>query len=141
MRFIDSNVFIYHLAGDPSYGKRAEEILLSIEGDEKAVTSTLVISQVCAYLKWKKVPDSIPIFIDLLRSLPMLEKHDTTFEDLTAAYALKGKTKLSWNHWDDLVIASQMARMGIEEIYSNDQDFDKIPHVRRIFKSVYDKSH
>ncbi len=133
MRFIDSNVFTYHLAGDPVHGKRAKEILLGTEGGEESATSTLVMVQVCSYLRWKKALQSIPLFLDLLRSLPMLEKHDTLFEDFTAAHTLKEETGLSWRYWDDLVIASQMERLGIEEIYSNDKDFDEIPHVRRIF--------
>ena len=133
MRFVDSNVFVYHLAGDPKHGKKAEEILMRIEKGEEASTSTLVIAQVCAYLRWKKVADSIPHFLNLLRSLPVLEKHDTLFEDFTAAYALKEEAKLPWECWDDLVIASQMGRVGIGEIYSNDRDFDKIPGIRRIF--------
>ena len=65
-----------------------------------------MIAQVCAYLRWKGALDSIPLFIDLLRSLPVLEKHDTKFEDFTAAHALKEETRLSWECWDDLVIAS-----------------------------------
>ena len=133
MRFVDSNVFIYHLAGDPSYGKKAKEILLRIENGEIASTSTFVVAQACAYLRWRRALDSIPLFIDLLRSLPMLEKHDTLFEDFTAAYALKEKSGLSWRYWDDLVIVSQMERLGISEIYSNDKDFDGILGVRRIF--------
>lgn len=133
MRFVDSNVFVYHLAGDPSHGKRAGEILLRIENGEMTSTSTFVIAQVCAYLRWKRAWDSIPVFIDLLRSLPMLEKHDTLFEDFTAAYALKEEARLPWRQWDDLVIAAQMERLGIEEIYSNDRDFERIPKIRRIF--------
>jgi predicted nucleic acid-binding protein len=35
--------------------------------------------------------------------------------------------------WDDLVIASQMKRMNITEIYSNNSDFDSIAGVKRIF--------
>lgn len=133
MRFVDSNVFVYHLAGDPNYGGRAEEILSSIEEGEKAATSTLVLTQVCSYLKWKKAFDSIPPFLDLLRSLATLEKHDTKFEDFTFARKLKGEEELQWRLWDDLVIASQMDRLEIHEIYSNDSDFDSIPWIHRIF--------
>lgn len=133
MRFIDSNVFVYHLADDPRHGKRAGRILLSIEGGEEAMTSSLAIAQVCGYLKWKGAHASIPVFINLLRSLPTLRKQETDFTDFTAAYALREETDLSWKDWDDLVIASQMKRSGIDEIYSNDRDFDKIPGVRRIF--------
>ncbi len=133
MRFIDSNIFVYHLADDPTYGKRAEGILSAIEEGEEAATSTLVIIQVCAYLKWKKLEEIILIFIDLLRSLPSLRKEDTTFLDMASAYALQKETGLQWKMWDDLVIASQMKRLDIKEIYSNDKDFDAIPWVKRIF--------
>lgn len=133
MRFIDSNVFIYHLTGNPLHGKKAREILLRVESGEETTTSTLVIAQVCGYLRWKGMLDFIPTFLDLLRSLPMLEKHDTLFEDFTAAHTLKEETGLSWRYWDDLVIASQMGRLDIKGIYSNDKDFDNIPRVRRIF--------
>jgi predicted nucleic acid-binding protein len=133
MRFVDSNVFVYHLAGDPSYGPRAEEILNGIEKGEEAITSTLVIAQVCAYLKWKKLSSVIPVFIGFLQSLPSLEKEDTTFLDITSAYTLQEKTMISWEAWDDLVIASQMKRLGVKEIYSNDRDFDLIPDIKRVF--------
>ena len=35
--------------------------------------------------------------------------------------------------WEDIVIASQMKRLDITEIYSNDEDFDKNPWIKRIF--------
>lgn len=133
MRFIDSNVFVYHLANDPVYGDRAGKILQRIERGEGVTASTLVISQVCAYLRWKKAFSAIPTFIDLLRSLPSVEKDEITFLDIVSACALQERTKISWKHWDDLVIASQMERLGIKEIYSNDKDFDLISNIRRIF--------
>jgi len=40
MRFVDSNVFIYHLAADPAYGRKAKTIIEKIESGEKTVTST-----------------------------------------------------------------------------------------------------
>ena len=133
MRFVDSNIFVYHLADDSFYGKRAGDILSTIEKGEKAATSTLVIAQVCAYLKWKKLERAIPMFIDLLRSLPSLSKEDTTFLDVVSAYALQEETKTEWRMWDDLIIASQMKRLGIKEIYSNDRDFDAICWAKRVF--------
>ena len=35
--------------------------------------------------------------------------------------------------WDDLVIAAQMERLKLGEIYSNDRDFDKIRGLKRVF--------
>ena len=61
MRFVDANVFIYHLASDPKFGKVSKQILFRIQnGDESALTSTIVISQVCSYLKWKRKAEAHP---------------------------------------------------------------------------------
>lgn len=132
MRFVDSNIFVYHLAADPLYKEKAEQILTRIEKGEPAYTSTLVVAQVCSYLMRKKAWHSIPVFLDFLRSLPGLGKCDTTFEDFSVARVLMERMGL-YRCWDDLVIAAQMRRLGIGEIYSNDKDFDAIPGVRRIF--------
>ena len=35
--------------------------------------------------------------------------------------------------WDEMVIAAQMKRLNINEIYSNYSDFDKIPWIKRTF--------
>ena len=134
MRFIDSNVFVYHMAEDPKYSDTATEIIKRIEKGEEAATSTLVISQVCGYLKWRRRHDVIPSFLGFLRSLPNLIKVDTTFIDFVQAQELCIKRNLNWEMWDDLVIAVQMSRLKIYEIYSNDKDFDNIPGVKRIFK-------
>lgn len=133
MRFVDSNVFVYVLAGDPRYGDIARNILKRIEDGEEAVTSTLVVTQVCSYLRWKKRYDVIPIFLRLLKSLVGLEKIETGFEDFDYAMKLISRYKLDWGMWDDAVIAAQMLRNNISEIYSNDLDFDRIPGIKRIF--------
>ncbi len=132
MRFVDANIFIYHLASDPKYGKVAKGILTRIQnGEEAALTSTIVVSQVSSYLKWKKKTSTIPIFLDFLLSLPNMTKAETTFADYVN---LTTSTEIRANNWDDLVIASQMGRHGIDEIYSNDSDFDSIPGIKRVFK-------
>jgi len=134
MRFVDSNIFVYVLAGDPKYGEVAKDILKRIEDGEEAATSTLVITQVCSYLRWRKRSSVIPLFLRLLKSLAGLEKINTRFEDFDRALKLIDKYKLDWRIWDDVVIAIQMRRNNIYEIYSNDEDFDRIPGVRRVFE-------
>jgi predicted nucleic acid-binding protein len=120
------------MAGDPRYGERASGILRRLERGEKAATSTLVMAQVFGYLKWKGKTEVIPKFLAFIRSLPNLLKLETTFHDMVQAAALC--RTIGWSSWDDAVIAAQMGRLGITEIYSNDSDFDKIPNIRRIFK-------
>lgn len=132
MRFVDSNVFVYHLSSDPLYGERARSILKTIQEGEESITSSLAISQVCGYMKWRKKADRIPTFIALLRSMPSLAKTETTFADFVRAEEMIGKED-AWGAWDDYVIAAQMERAGAKEVYSNDADFDAIEGIRRIF--------
>jgi len=131
--FVDSNIFVYHLAADPVHGQKAKKILENIQDGEKCATSTLIITQVCSYLEWKKKPDAIPIFLSLLKHLTSLDKVETTMLDFEEAKSMQSTLKLSWSMWDDIVIAAQMQRLKIKEIYSNDKDFDKIQGVKRLF--------
>ena len=76
----------------------------------------------------------IPIFLDYLRSLVTLTKIETTFEDFLQATTLMKEYGLDEKMWDDLIIYSQMKRMKINEIYSNDSDYDKLKDIKRIFQ-------
>jgi predicted nucleic acid-binding protein len=133
MRFVDSNVFVYHLAADPTYGKTARNFMEKIETGEKSATSTLAIAQVCSYLKWRRRQNIIPLFLSFLKGLTTLQKIETHMLDFEEAGSIQLQFNLPWAMWDDMVIAAQMKRLNIEEIYSNDADFDKIPWIRRFF--------
>ena len=133
MRFVDSNIFVYHLAADPAYGQRAKAIIEKIEKGEKTVTSTLAIAQVCSYLKWKKRQNIITLFLSFIKGLVTLQKIETNILDFEESRSIQLQYNLSWSMWDDMVIAAQMKRLNIKEIYSNDKDFDKIPWIKRTF--------
>jgi predicted nucleic acid-binding protein len=119
------------MANDPQFGDKASKILEKIEKGEEAVISTIVIIQVCSYLKWKGKAEVIHIFLSFLRSCPNLIKIETTFQDIIQAMEIC--KEIGWKSWDDAIIAVQMKRLGINEIYSNDIDFDKISEIKRIF--------
>jgi len=55
---------------------------------------------------------------------PPISVAQTTREHLEAARILKEKLGLPWGMWDDLVTASQMSMLGINEIHLADIDFD-----------------
>jgi len=133
VRFVDSNVFVYHLAADPIHGQTAKNLMEKIEAGEKSATSTLVIAQVCSYLKWKRMQNVIPLFLSFLKGLTTLQKIETHMLDFEEARSIQSQLNLPWSMWDDMVIASQMKRLNLKEIYSNDGDFDKIPWIKRIF--------
>jgi predicted nucleic acid-binding protein len=133
VRFVDSNVFVYHLAADPIHGQTAKNLMEKIEAGEKSATSTLVIAQVCSYLKWKRMQNVIPLFLSFLKGLTTLQKIETHMLDFEEARSIQSQLNLPWSMWDDMVIAAQMKRLNLNEIYSNDSDFDKIPRIKRIF--------
>ncbi len=133
-RFIDSNVFIYLLAADPRFSRRALAILEDAEqGLYEAYTSTLVVSQVLAHLERRGRRKAMRLFLEYLDESPV-RVVETLYDDYRVALRLADEHGLPLHSlWDDLVIAAQMHRLGIREIYSNDSDFDRIPGVQRLF--------
>ena len=131
-RFVDSNVFIYHIDGNPTFGEKARVILLRIEGGEEAVTSTLVLEEVCIHVEQEYSASDIPTVLHSILSYDSLKVEPYTVGDmLRSAEMLKDSGfKIDW---DDAIIAAVMERLEIKEIYSNDSHFDKIPHLKRVF--------
>jgi predicted nucleic acid-binding protein len=132
-RFVDSNVFVYVLMDDPANGARSVRILTRFEaGEETGWTSTLALSQVFSHLKKRKKPEAIDKFYEYLKESPIAIT-ETSREDVEHAKEIKEEQTLDWSMWDDLVIASQMNRLKLTEIYSNDRDFDKFRNLKRMF--------
>ena len=132
-RFIDSNIFIYILLKDPRYGKACLRILERMEkGEEQGITSTLVLSQVIAHLARRRKSEAIKLFIDYIRETGIIVI-ETTFLDFVEATTEMSKLNLNYRIWDDLIISCQMKRNGVQEIYTNDKDFEKIKWVKPIF--------
>ena len=132
-RFIDSNIFIYVLLKDPRHGKACLRILERIEkGEEQGITSTLVLSQVIAHLARRRKGEAIKLFIDYIRETGIIVI-ETTFLDFVEAVTEMSKLNLGYRIWDDLIISCQMKRNGVQEIYTNDKDFEKIKWVKPIF--------
>ena len=127
---IYSNVFVYVLFSDPSYGERAKE-LLKIAENEEAYSSTIVISQVLSHLERRKKIEVIPIFISYLQQSG-INIIETTWEDIVNALKLLQSLSSSYKLWDDAIISNQMKRLRTDLIYSNDTDFDLL-QVKREF--------
>ncbi len=134
-RFVDSNIFIYVLLKDPMYGVACLEILERMErGEEQGVTSTLVISQVAAHLSRRGKGEVVKSFIDYLYEVGILVL-ETKLQDFMEAFAEISRLNLDYGVWDDVVLSCQMKRAKIQEIYTNDKDFEKIEWVKPIFPS------
>lgn len=132
MRFIETNVFLYVLTAHPAFGPIARSILTRIDSGEEAVTSSLVIAEVAAWLEYHKKQSEIGIFLNSVDSYPSMKRTETTFEDEMRAKEL-GHTYPRLEFFDRVYIA-QMERLGITEIYSNDRAFDKVKGIKRIFE-------
>lgn len=133
MRFVDSNVFIYVITKDPKFHQTAKKILSRVEVGEEAVTSTVVLEEVFAFLEGRKASNRIPEVLRAIRSYVGLRIIPYNMTDMVDAVDLMRRLEFRVD-WDDALVASIMKRYGVSEIYSNDSHFDLMPKVRRIFK-------
>ncbi|MEM2905196.1 MAG: PIN domain-containing protein [Candidatus Bathyarchaeia archaeon] len=51
VRYVNSNVFIYHIDRNQTFGETARDILLRIEAGEEALTSTLVLEEALIHVE------------------------------------------------------------------------------------------
>jgi predicted nucleic acid-binding protein len=63
----------------------------------------------------------------------MLEKVEIPIPRFEGQNSIQSELNLPWSLWDDIVIAAHMRRLKIKKIYSNDEDLDRIPWIKRAF--------
>ena len=117
-RFVDTNVFIYAITAHPHFGKTAKNILERIEKGETAITSTLVFCEIAWVLEAMGKQGNIKPTLEKILSYKTLEVLDFTADDL-----LMGANNMTTENLDfnDGVNLAVMTRLGISEVYSNDQ--------------------
>ena len=132
MRFVETNIFLYVITANPEFGPAARRILETIGSGEEAVTSSLVIAEVCAWLEYRKKKTCVGTFLSALDSYLTLQKSETIYADEKRA----GELERSYPRLEffDRVYLAQMERLKITEIYSNDKAFDKVKGIKRIFE-------
>jgi predicted nucleic acid-binding protein len=130
-RFLDTNVLLrYFVATDPDKARHSRDLLWRVErGGEKVVTSLMVVAEVVFTLqRTYKVPKArireMVGDVLSLRSLQLAGKN-LCIEALDL-YVDKNVSFV------DAYNAIFMRSQGVDEIYSWDSDFDKLPGVRRI---------
>jgi len=125
-------VFLYVITAHPLFGHTARVILERIGSGEEAVTSSLVVAEVCAWFEHHKKRRDVGLFLDSLDSYPSLRKSDTTYSDELRARELE-RTCPRLEFFDRVYVA-QMERLNVTEIYSNDRAFDKVKGIKRVFE-------
>jgi predicted nucleic acid-binding protein len=71
---VDSNIFIYVLDRHPRFGELPRDYSRESRRERRALTSTFVIAEVCAYLAKRGRADEIKGFADALRGYGSLPK-------------------------------------------------------------------
>ncbi len=132
MRFIDANVFIYVLVKSPKKDYEiSKEILERAEKGEETATSLAVIQEVIDWLEYNNRKKEIKSFLVAVNSYLSMEKLTTTWEDLVPALGEMEKHDIDFV---DALTLQCMKKNKMDEVYSNDKDFDRVEGVRRIWK-------
>jgi predicted nucleic acid-binding protein len=131
-RFVDTNIFIYTLTAHPHFGKTAKNILERIEKGEQAITSALVLCEVAWVLEAMGRQADIKPTLEKILSYQTLKIVDFSEDDL-----LIGANNMSTQNIDfnDGVNLALMMRIGVFEVYSNDQKhLGKVDCLKLFFK-------
>ena len=131
MRFVDANVFIYILTKSPRESFETScKILNRIEAGEEAITSTAVLQEVVDWLEYNRRRPEIKVFLTAVNSYISLRKATPSWEDMLSA--LDHMEAEDVDYVDALTLHT-MKKNGLDEIYSNDRDFDRVTWVKRIW--------
>ena len=118
MRFIDTNVFIYVITNHPHFGKTSTTILERVESGEEAATSTLVLCEIEWVLEAMGKQGDIKETLEKILSYPSLLITSFDSDDMIVGSNLMVMHRLDFN---DAVNLAIMERLGIDEIYTNDE--------------------
>jgi predicted nucleic acid-binding protein len=130
-RFVDANIFIYAFTEHSLFGKTAKNILERIENGESAITSTLVLCEVSWVLEAMGRQGSIKLTLEKLMSYNTLKIVSYNSGDLLVGANNMATENLDFNDGINLAL---MMRLGINEVYSNDQKhFGRVDFLKLIF--------
>ena len=131
-RFVDTNVFVYTITAHPRFGKIARKILERIEEGEAALTSTLVLCEVAWVLEAMGRQGDIKPTLEKLMSYQTLDVIDFNEDDLLIGANNMSTEQIDFNDGVNLAL---MMRLGILEVYSNDQKhLGKLGFLKLIFE-------
>ena len=132
MRFVDSNVFIYVLVKSPKDDyETAKRILQRIEEGEEAITNTAVIQEIVDWLEYNNRRREVEKFLTAINSYITMKKAEVSWNEIMEAMGDMKKYDLDLV---DALTLQTMKRNNVNEIYTNDRDFDRVKGIRRIWK-------
>ncbi len=138
MKFLDANIFIYAYykpkkplsQKEMDMKEQAKQIIVNIsEGKESVLTTVVHLSEVVNILKHGMRLDQVTAIIQGLFMLDNVRVIDVTRDAYFAANELGVDLRLDAN---DALAVDVMKLNKLKEIYSFDEDFDKIEGIRRL---------
>ena len=138
MRFLDANVFIYAYykpkkqltQKEKQMKEHAKNIITNVSrGKEDVIITVIHVSEVVNILKHGLSADALNAIIRGLFMLDNLKIMDVTRNEYFAAIELGDDLKLEAN---DALAVDVMRLNGVKEIYSFDEDFDRIDGIIRL---------
>ncbi len=130
-RYYDVNVFVYWLGGHPEHGERAKKWIREAEGGKVYISSLTPyeVAVVLASIADKTIKDTsfVREVLEAIGSIRGLRIVSLTWND----YVKAARFVDSYDLEDALHLAVAL-RMKVDEIVSNDRDFDRGP-LRRVF--------
>lgn len=131
MRFIDTNLFIrYFTRDDEEKAQKVLALLKRVEEDkERVIVSSLVIFEVIFTLEsFYKVPkkEIKELMLPILKMKGLKLSNKEIYEGALDTYVKKNIS------FTDAFNCAFVLKKGIKEIYSYDEDFDKIKEIKRI---------
>lgn len=118
MRFVDTNVFIYHITAHKKFGEAAKKILQRIEDGEQAITSIVVLQEVTWVLEAMGEQSKIKETLEKIFSYKTLDVKGIDEKNLIQGCYYMNSYHVDFN---DGVNISVMRGHDVGEVYSNDR--------------------
>lgn len=135
MRFLDTNVVVRYLTGDDE-AKAADcyRLFQRVQrGEEELLTSETVVSETAYVLSSSRLPYRLTHEEIRERFLPLLTLRGIRLpHKRVCLHALDLYAAAPFLDFEDALAVAHMEHAGVTEIFSYDQDFDRIPGVQRI---------
>jgi predicted nucleic acid-binding protein len=132
LKFLDTNIFVRYLTGDDPVRMRACESLFERldRGEEDALINDLVVAEVFYVLSGRVYRTPRDVIASRLRPLLLFKglRLDNRAVVLDALDICEAFPHLDF---EDCMAIARMHSEGIDEIYSYDHGFDRVPGIRR----------
>ncbi|MFC1648489.1 type II toxin-antitoxin system VapC family toxin [Nanoarchaeota archaeon] len=127
--YLDANFFIYAYNDKGKKGETARSILKKIVKGQTAITSSLALDEVMWVLIKNKQSNSVrPIIEDMFATENLEVKETPALASLRALDFIEG---FNLQPRDAMHLAT-MEHFAVDNIVSDDSDFDKIPWIKRV---------